>query len=154
MRGVQSFGSLRLVIIVNSPFQAKFSGSYTVVPHLLDLNYIIATPKSRKATKLGHVNLLKPFSTRHPKGEQQSRLCSVDASAFTFSAILTFSPGLSVEEGLTAEVVVRGWLFSDVPSHMHHIEHDKDVADAAPIKLPFEFSTLIRLKFCTFIRFH
>lgn len=55
---------LALLPIVGSPFQAKYAGPYTVVKKVSDLNYIIATPGRRKAERLCHVNLLKPYYTR------------------------------------------------------------------------------------------
>lgn len=41
-----------------SPFQAKFSGPYTVLERLSELNYLIATPDRRRERRLCHVNLL------------------------------------------------------------------------------------------------
>lgn len=55
---------LILLPLVESPFQAKFSGPFSVVRQVSDLNYLIKTPGHRKATKLCHVNLLKPYHTR------------------------------------------------------------------------------------------
>lgn len=46
------------------PFQAKYSGPFVVTEKLSDLNYLIATPESRKASCLCHVNLLKPYYKR------------------------------------------------------------------------------------------
>lgn len=51
-------------LLVESPFQAKFSGLVSVVRQVSDLSYLIKTPGCRKATKLCHVNLLKPYHTR------------------------------------------------------------------------------------------
>lgn len=47
--------------LVSSPFQAKYSGPYTVVERVSDQNYLIATPGRRKPVKLYHVHLLKPL---------------------------------------------------------------------------------------------
>lgn len=55
---------LVLLPIVTSPFQAKFSGPYSVVEKLSDVNYLIATPDRRSSTHLCHVNLLKPYYSR------------------------------------------------------------------------------------------
>ena len=75
-----------------------------------DLNYIIATPNSRKATRLCHVNLLKPFHGRQTvvKGENGSGM--VNASACTSAIALSSSPAVSVEESATPDVVLRGRL--------------------------------------------
>lgn len=43
------------------PFEAKFDGPYVVQRKVSEENYVIGTPGRRKATKLCHVNLLKPF---------------------------------------------------------------------------------------------
>lgn len=55
---------LALLPLVTSPFQAKYSGPYTVLKKVSDLNYLIETPGNRKSTKLCHVNLLKAYYSR------------------------------------------------------------------------------------------
>lgn len=55
---------LALLPIVTSPFQAKFSGPYSVLKKVSDQNYVIATPNRRSSTQLCHVNLLKPYHAR------------------------------------------------------------------------------------------
>ena len=52
---------LALMPIVGSPFQARYTGPYTVIEKLSDLNYFIATPGRRKSKQLCHINLLKPL---------------------------------------------------------------------------------------------
>lgn len=52
---------LALLPIVTSPFQAKFSGPYSVLMKVSDQNYVIATADRRSYTQLCHVNLLKPY---------------------------------------------------------------------------------------------
>ena len=97
--------------IVISPFEAKFSGPYTVVRQVSDLNYIIATPKARKATKLCHVNLLKPFYACHTEEKGDSGDCGVKTSACSSQVVLTsVSPAVSWEEGSTSEVILQGRL--------------------------------------------
>ncbi|XP_053294792.1 uncharacterized protein LOC128455141 [Pleuronectes platessa] len=54
---------LTLLPLVDSPFQAKYSGPFSVVRQVSDLNYLIETPGRRKSTRLCHVNLLKPYHT-------------------------------------------------------------------------------------------
>lgn len=56
---------LALMPVVGSPFQAKFSGPYSVVHKASDLNYVIATPDRRRSTQLSHQpvkTILCPFS--------------------------------------------------------------------------------------------
>lgn len=52
---------LALLPLVDSPFQAKYSGPFSVVQQVSDLNYLIETPGRRKSTRLCHINLLKPY---------------------------------------------------------------------------------------------
>lgn len=51
---------MALTPIVGSPFQANYSGPF-LTEKLSDLNYLIATPERRKASRFCHVNLLKPY---------------------------------------------------------------------------------------------
>lgn len=55
---------LVLTPLVNSPFQAKFTGPYTVAEKLSDLNYMVATPGRRRSVRFCHVNFLKPYYER------------------------------------------------------------------------------------------
>ena len=55
---------LALLPLVDSPFQVKYSGPFSVVRQVSDLNYLIETPGRRKSTRPCHVNLLKPYRTR------------------------------------------------------------------------------------------
>ena len=55
---------LALMPVVSSPFQAKYTGPYTVAEKVLDLNYLIARPGRKKSTQLCHVSLLKPYYNR------------------------------------------------------------------------------------------
>lgn len=96
--------------IVTSPFEAKFSGPYTVVRQVSDLNYIIATPNSRKTTRLCHVNLLKPFYARQTVGKGESGSGMVNASVCTSAVALSSSPVVSLEESSTPDVVLQGRL--------------------------------------------
>ena len=57
---------LALLPLVGSPFQAKFSGPYTVTRKVSDLNYLISTPDRKKSVQLCHINLLKPYFARSP----------------------------------------------------------------------------------------
>ncbi|KAK7878623.1 hypothetical protein WMY93_030459 [Mugilogobius chulae] len=69
---------LALLPLVTSPFQAKFSGPYSVKEKLSDLNYLICTPERRSKTQLCHVNLLKPYVSRdHVKDQVVKELPNV-----------------------------------------------------------------------------
>lgn len=52
---------LVLLPVVGSPFQAWFTGHYTVAKQLSEHDYLISNPDHRKSTQLCHVNLLKPY---------------------------------------------------------------------------------------------
>ncbi len=57
---------MALLPVKATPFQAKFAGPYTVVKHVSDQNYLIATPNWRKSSQLCHVNLLKAYYACDP----------------------------------------------------------------------------------------
>lgn len=59
---------LVLTPLVCSPFQAKYSGPFTVKVKVTDLNYLIATLGHKKSTQLCHVNLSKPYYQRSVGG--------------------------------------------------------------------------------------
>ena len=50
--------------IPGQPLSARFTGPYTVVSRVGDLNYLISTPDRRKGKRVCHVNMLKPFLDR------------------------------------------------------------------------------------------
>ncbi|TWW56845.1 hypothetical protein D4764_08G0008320 [Takifugu flavidus] len=55
---------LALLPIPGSPFEARFSGPYTIKRKTSDTDYLLATPDRRRSTQLCHVNLLKPYYDR------------------------------------------------------------------------------------------
>lgn len=50
-----------LLFVVNSPFQARFAGLYTVAKCMSNNNYLLNTPDRRKKVQVCHVNLLKHY---------------------------------------------------------------------------------------------
>ena len=87
---------LALLPIVTSPFQAKFSGPYSVVKKLSDQNYLIATPDRRSSTQLCHVNLLKPYHVRVQEScNQELKLDDVHPAGVSVS----FSPVVAEQGG-------------------------------------------------------
>jgi len=58
---------LALFPIVKSPFQAQFTGPFTVLRQVSDQNDVLSTPKRRKATQLCHVNMLNPSYARESR---------------------------------------------------------------------------------------
>lgn len=47
---------LALLPIPGSPFLAKFSGPYSVVEQVSELNYLVSTPDRKQFIQLCHVN--------------------------------------------------------------------------------------------------
>lgn len=145
---------LLLLPLPASPFQAKFSGPYTVTQRLSELNYFISTPDRKKSVQLCHVNLLKPYFSR-------------DCAESKITAVLSVSEGNGIGPGVMEEVEAPAdcvlqprltnsvtllkldslmthfqfpkfpILFGDTPSRTHLIEHDVDVGDALPIRQHF-----------------
>lgn len=70
---------LALCPIISSPFQAKFTGPYTVLKRTSEQNYLISTPECRKKTQMCHVNLLKPYFSRGTvcEGQEVRAACAV-----------------------------------------------------------------------------
>ena len=93
---------LALLPMVTSPFQAKFTGPFTVLRQVSEQNYLLSTPKRRKSTQLCHVNLLKPYFERAPpvsdsSGKEQDRsVRSVSVAATVGSA---WWPGMFFRAG-------------------------------------------------------
>lgn len=59
---------------MSTPFQAKFTGSHSVVKHAPDHNYLISNPGYRRPEQLCHVHLVKPYnacSSSVPSADQQ-----------------------------------------------------------------------------------
>lgn len=71
---------LALTPLVDSPFQAKFSGPYVVERKVSELNYVIATPNRKKTSRMCHVNLLKPYYSRDGSVPENSVALSVHSS--------------------------------------------------------------------------
>ncbi len=154
---------LALTPLVTSPFQAKFTGPYTVSEKVSDLNYRVSTPGKRKSSQLYHVNLLKPYYQRGEcvKGDVCPALAVDTCSAVQesdgvpepddslLSGRLKNSESLcnldSLLLHLPVEQRVELWkligefpqLFGDVPSRTSWIEHDIDVGEARPTRQRF-----------------
>lgn len=97
---------LALTPLVGSPFQAKFTGPYTVERQVSEKNYFIATPKRRKSSRLCHVNLLKPYYSRAATVAVDSSSQSSNVSpALTVTSVSVgmVTPNMMVDE----EVDVR-----------------------------------------------
>lgn len=165
---------LALMPIVGSPFQAKYSGPYTVTDKLSELNYLIATPGRRKSKQLVHVNLLKPYYGRVADVEQSGVRPALGVNSLSvmhdgdgvpepddsvLCGRLKNSESLSnldrllchLPESKRSELVelVHKYpgLFGDVPSRTGWAEHDIDVGDARPIKQRFYRTSPEKVKY-------
>ncbi|XP_039514899.1 uncharacterized protein LOC120469791 [Pimephales promelas] len=158
---------LALMPIVGSPFQAKYTGPYTVAKKMSELNYVIATPGRRKSTQLCHVNLLKPYYSRDAEvsladkekvrpalmvnsvsGSQEEDGVPEPDDSLLYGR-LNNSDSLKNLDKLLSHLsetqcselsdLVRKYscLFGDVPTCTDWIEHDIDVGEAQPIKQRF-----------------
>lgn len=87
---------LALLPLIESPFQAKYSGP--VVQQDSDLNYLIETPGCRKSVRLFHVNLLKPYYTSEHESSVQSGSL-VARPAFVEGSVLEIPNSDLVEAG-------------------------------------------------------
>lgn len=151
---------LALLPMVNSPFQAKFSGPFTVLDQVSDQNVLLSTPKRRKATQLCHVNLLKsyygseskPLSAAAAVGSQffageddgvtapdESLLRGRLKNTETLRSLESLLGHLSAVERSELTVLIRSnlGLFGDTPSRTHMLVHDIDVEGARPIRQRF-----------------
>lgn len=52
---------LTLLLPPNNPFQAKFTGPYSVANRLSDNNYLLNTPDCRRKVQICHIHLLKLY---------------------------------------------------------------------------------------------
>ncbi len=52
---------LALLSLPNNPFQAKFTGPYSIAKRLSNNNYMLNTPDRRRKVQVCHINLLKSF---------------------------------------------------------------------------------------------
>ena len=87
---------LALLPIPGSPFRARFTGPHVVVRQVAELDYLIATPKRRKATQLCHVNLLKRYYTQSSRADVSGE--KVDAVVLAVAGgVVSDSPPVAEE---------------------------------------------------------
>ena len=154
---------LVLLPLQGQPLAARYSGPYVIEKKVGDLDYLVVTPDRRKRAQLCHVNMLKPyFRSTSQKGSFSSAV--QEASSVLFfcregEAPEVIGPEPVVPTGqwernsfhLLREKVAHlgdqqnellrrlrkySSVFSSVPGRTQLIEHDIDVGDAEPVKLP------------------
>lgn len=143
-----------------SSLQARYSGPYTVLRKVNDLDYVIATPDRRKGSRLCHINMLKEYCSRvdATSSETESPVpvltCVPAEDKSVVEDLGSCAPGrrlnntevladldaylshLSDMERTTLSDLLRSHvsLFSDDPRQTTLITHDIDVGDALPVK--------------------
>lgn len=95
---------LALLPMANSPFLAKYTGPYTVLRQVSELNYLLSTPHRKRPTQLCHVNLLKPYYTRS----------SVSGAAETDDPVASVSLASAVENPEASSYLVAAGSGEDV----------------------------------------
>nr|XP_046229617.1 uncharacterized protein LOC124050808 isoform X1 [Scatophagus argus] len=151
---------LALLPVVHSPFQARFTGPFTVLRQVSEQNYLLSTPKSRKSTRLCHVNLLKPYYFSENKSPSsiaavrsqfptdgddgvlvpdETLLHGKLKNSETLGKLESLLSHLSGERCAELCALIHSYscLFGDTPTQTHVIEHDIDVGDAQPIRQRF-----------------
>ncbi|KAK9500229.1 hypothetical protein O3M35_001526 [Rhynocoris fuscipes] len=147
----------------------KYSGPYTVLERLNDVNYIIKTTDRRKNKRLRHINMLKQFNVKSKAGSKPLAVCcsigkscvleSVcsDCDCFKESALDAFIlqnssilcdierkfNHLVVNQKLALQKLLYSYpqVFSDTPTQTNKIEHDIETITSEPIKLhPYRVS--------------
>ena len=143
-----------------SSLQARYSGPYTVLRKVNDLDYVIATPDRRKGSRMCHINMLKEYCSRvnaaTPETEPQVPVLTcvpteddsvveefgscVPGRRLNNTEVLADLDGylshLPDMERAALSDLLRSHvsLFPDDPSQTTLITHDIDVGDALPVK--------------------
>ena len=154
---------LVLLPLQNHPLQARYFGPYSVAKKVNEVDYVINTPDRRKAKRLCHVNMMKPYVERAGNKEQPVKrpvpvlaamkgpvdpvvvppVCNItsDSMKLKNSVILgnlkTKLHHLSCTQQQTqfsALLQEFADVFPDVPRQTTLVSHDVEVGDSRPIK--------------------
>ena len=155
---------LVLLPVQGQPLAARYSGPYVIEKQVGDLDYVVATPDRRKKAQFCHVNMLKPYFRRcDQEGPFVSAV--EEAPLVLFFGCDGVAPDLVGPDPVTpsehwqgnSEAVLREKLqhlplpqrnelwsklsefspvFARAPGKTTWIEHDIDVGEAKPVKLP------------------
>ena len=153
---------LVLLPLQNHPLQARYFGPYSVAKKVNEVDYVINTPDRRKAQRLCHVNMMKPYVERAESSEQPVK-CTVpvltvkkgpedpvvvpsvgdvtnDSMKLKNSDVLenlgTKLRHLSCSQQTQFSVLIEEFadVFPDVPRQTTLVSHDVDVGDSRLIK--------------------
>jgi hypothetical protein len=154
---------LALLPLKGGSLQAKYSGPYSVIKKVNDTNYVIHTPERVKSKRLCHVNMLKAYHIPCWEGVNLSSVaincvtdCCDDDTVLEFcDDVVECTPKMQNSDVLKdldsklAHITNRKerravkdlileylHIFSDHPTRTNVLEHDIDVGDAKPVKIP------------------
>lgn len=120
---------LKLLPVVESPFHAKYFGPCTVLRQVAELNYLVSMPSKRKASKICHINLLKPYHGRGTDGSE-SVVCGNPALVAGVDSNLSLEAGFEGEEaamtyGLLQPRLKNSEALSNMPALLNHLEESQ-----------------------------
>lgn len=144
---------LVLLPMQGQPLAAKYSGPYVVERRVGETDYLVKTPDRRKTHQLCHVNMLKKY--HRPPGdfvvhhvskcegelvEKPEVFCEFQDSSWAENGanLQSKTSHLSSDRAVQLAALLRDHreVFASTPGRTDWAEHDVDVGDAAPIKLP------------------
>ncbi|XP_063963929.1 uncharacterized protein LOC135156194 [Lytechinus pictus] len=149
---------LVLLPVSGNALQARFSGPYTILKKVGDVDYVVKTPDRRKTKRVCHVNMINAYVRRDDEKRAQPVLSAVESELndeseemckierdepcvkLKNSEVLTHINDklthLSEKERRDVKELLNEYpqLFADIPSRTDVVEHDVDVGDTAPIK--------------------
>ena len=130
---------------------ARYSGPYTILQKVGNLDYIISTPHRRRSRRYTHVNMLKPYYTRDdkvvpvassvikpPKGDNDD-FTVTEANIKLDNSILLADPATKIkhlssdqQDDMRELIANFSQLFLDTP----RVEHDVELLNTVPISQP------------------
>ena len=155
---------LVLLPLQGQPLAARYCGPYVIEKKMGDLDYLMATHDRRKRAQLCHVNMLKPYFRRKNQegcfssARNEASLVLFFCHAVEATKVLGSEPIVPTEhweqnsvllleqklqhlEGMQKREMLRRLsqhpsMFDSVPRRTTLIQHDIDVGESIPVKLP------------------
>jgi len=150
---------LVLLPLQNHPLQARYFGPYSVARKVNEVDYVINTPNRRKAQRLCHVNMMKPYVEGTEEVEHLATrtvpVLAVEKGSVVVSPVYEVASDnmklknsdvlanletklchLSYSQQLQLSALIKKFtdVFPDVPGQTTLVSHDGDVGDCRPIK--------------------
>lgn len=132
---------LALLPVLSSPFQARFSGPYTIVKCYTNNNYLLSTPDRRKKVQVCHVNLLKPYLS--PVSSLSVHVVTSDLDSSVSGASVDMTTDLDEKSG-PSRGVVEGRLNNSefLVNLSHHLSHLCEPEKTSIIELVNSFPSI------------